>query len=62
MLSPANIVPIDDRGTVKPVGPHVMFYAPYLTDADLGGGDDSPVFVIGPGTPGAYAIVMLEGE
>ncbi len=59
MLSPANIVPIDDRGTVQPVGPHVMFYAPYLTDADLGGGGDSPVFVINPGTPGAYAIVML---
>ncbi len=59
MLSPANIVPIDERGTVKPVGPHVMFYVPYLRDVDLGGGDDSPIFVINPGTPEAYAIVML---
>jgi hypothetical protein len=35
MLSTENLVP-DNKGGVRPFPPHVMFYAPYLTNADLG--------------------------
>jgi hypothetical protein len=62
MLSPENRVPVDDRGTIAPYRPHVMFYVPYLTNEDLGsqpGEPGSPVFVINEGTPGAYAIVPV---
>lgn len=62
MLSRENRVPIDDKGTVAPYRPHVMFYVPYLTNADLGGSPGAPgapVFVINEGTPGAYAIVPV---
>jgi len=62
MLSPENRVPIDEEGkTVIPFPPHLMFYVPYLTNADLGsdGAPDAPVFVIAEGTPGAYAIVPV---
>lgn len=62
MLSPDNRVPIDDEGSqIIPFRPHLMFYVPYLTNADLGsdGGPDSPLFVIAEGTPGAYAIVPV---
>jgi len=65
MLSPDNRVPIDETGeTIVPFRPHVMFYVPYLTDADLGsdGGSGSPVFVVNPGAPGAYAIVPVPSE
>jgi hypothetical protein len=62
MLSPENRVPIDDEGSeIIPYRPHLMFYVPYLTNADLGsdGAPGAPVFVIGEGTPGAYAIVPV---
>jgi len=62
MLSPENRVPIDREGTkIVPFRPHLMFYVPYLTDADLGsdGSPASPVFVVAPGRPGAYAIVPV---
>jgi len=62
MLSPENRVPVDDRGTIAPYRPHVMFYVPYLTNDDLGaraGEPGSPVFVINEGAPGAYAIVPV---
>ena len=36
MLSPRNHVPIGPD-TVIPYGPHLMFYAPHLSDADVGG-------------------------
>jgi hypothetical protein len=35
MLSTENVVP-DDKGVVAPFPPHVMFYAPYMTNSDLG--------------------------
>ena len=61
MLSAKNRVPVGpDR--VIPYGPHLMFYAPYLTDADLGGdpsGETSPLFVINEGKPGGYVIVPV---
>jgi hypothetical protein len=65
MLSPENRVPIDEEGTqIIPYRPHLMFYVPYLTNADLGsdGGPGSPVFVIHEGTPYAYAIVPVPAE
>ena len=60
MLSENNRVPVGpDR--VVPYRPHVMFYAPYLTNADVGGDmrGGSPVFVINEGKPGAYVIVPV---
>jgi hypothetical protein len=35
MLSTQNLVP-NEKGIVVPFPPHVMFYAPYLTNAELG--------------------------
>jgi hypothetical protein len=59
MLSPRNRVPVDAQGSVRPYRPHVMIYAPYLHDRDLGSGEGSPVFMINPGEPGAYLIVPV---
>ena len=61
MLSTENIVTIDEeKGIVAPFPPHVMFYAPYLTNADLGsdGKPTGPAFVAGEG-PHALIIVPL---
>jgi hypothetical protein len=61
MLSTENVVP-DDRGVVGHFPPHVMFYAPYLTNAELGSGGQSaggPAFVAGEGTPFALIIVPV---
>jgi hypothetical protein len=65
MLSKENRVPVDENGsTIIPYRPHVMFYAPYLTNRDLGAEPmgDSPVFVIAEGTPHAYVIVPVPEE
>ena len=61
MLSTENLVPVDDKGTIGHFPPHVMFYGPYLTNADLGsdGSPTSPAFVAGEGTPHALIIVPL---
>ena len=59
MLSTENLVP-DDKGQVIHFPPHVMFYAPYLTNADFGSGGPAsggPLFVVGEGTPHALVIV-----
>ncbi len=65
MLSTQNRVP-NARGVVTPFPPHVMFYAPHLTNAELGvddrhlGADGNPVgpaFVAAEGTP--YALVIV---
>jgi hypothetical protein len=61
MLSTENRTP-DDKGVVVPFPPHVMFYAPYLTNADLGSDGQhggGPTFVAGEGTPSALIIVPL---
>jgi hypothetical protein len=61
MLSMQNAVP-DDNGVVAHFPPHVMFYAPYLTNADLGSdgqGAGGPLFVAGEGTPFALVIVPV---
>ena len=60
MLSCENHVPIDDTGSrIIHYQPHFMFYSPYLTDADIGGGsqDRWMPFVIAAGGPGAMIIV-----
>ena len=59
MLSTENLVP-DDNGVVAPFPPHLMFYAPYLNNADLGSEGQAgggPAFVAGAGTP--YALIIV---
>jgi hypothetical protein len=59
MLSTENLVP-DDKGVVASFPPHVMFYGPYLTNADLssdGQAGGGPAFVAGEGTP--YALIIV---
>lgn len=58
MLSTENIVPVGN-GKVKPYPPHVMFYGPYMTNADIGstGKPDVLPFVVGGGSPHALIIV-----
>jgi len=60
MLSTENLTP-NEKGIVAPFPPHVMFYGPYLTNADLGsdGNPAGPVFVAGEGTPHALIIVPI---
>ena len=51
-------------GVVAPFPPHVMFYAPYLTNADLGSEGQAgggPAFVAAAGTPYALIIVPVGG-
>jgi hypothetical protein len=66
MLSKENLTP-NAKGGVVPFPGHLMFYAPYLTNADLGldgtlGPDGNPVgpaFVAGEGSPHALIIVPV---
>ncbi|HZF38585.1 MAG TPA: hypothetical protein VE715_07165 [Blastocatellia bacterium] len=60
MLSTENLTP-NEKGIVEPFPPHVMFYGPYLTNADIGsdGSYGGPVFIVGEGTPHALIIVPL---
>jgi len=66
MLSTENFTP-NAKGEVVHFPPHVMFYAPYLTNADLGlggplgpdGNPEGPAFVAGEGTPQALIIVPV---
>ena len=67
MLSTENLVP-NEKGVVVPFPPHVMFYAPYLTNSEVGvdrtdlGPDGNPnaaAFVAGEGTPHALIIVPV---
>jgi len=67
MLSTETLTP-NEQGVIGPYPPHVMFYAPYLTNADLGvdrtnlGPDGNPIgpaFVVLEGTPHALIIVPI---
>jgi hypothetical protein len=64
MLSTENLVPTD-KGVVEPFPPHVMFYVPYLTNAELGaylgpdGNPAGPAFVAREGTRDATIIVTV---
>ncbi len=62
MLSPHNVVTIDEeKGVAVPFQPHLMFYAPNLSSADLGsdGSPTSPLFVVDERTPHALMIVPV---
>jgi hypothetical protein len=66
MLSTENLVP-NEKGVVVPYPPHIMIYAPYLTNADIGVGPDlgpdgnfvGPAIVAVEGTPQALIIVPV---
>lgn len=66
MLSPFTRFFNPLTGTVEDGHPHVMFYAPYLRNADIGSpgeggpGDGSLPFVIQEGTPEAWLVVPVE--
>src|SRR6266699_2404917 len=58
MLSTENVVP-DDNGVIAPFPPHVMFYAPFMTNAEIGSEGQAaggPAFVAAQGTP--YALII----
>ena len=67
MLSTENLVP-NFKGGVSPYPPHVMFFAPGMTNADLGadvtvgpsGNPSAAAFVVNEGTPQAIIIVPVE--
>src|SRR5262249_38482645 len=62
MMSSHNVVTIDeDKGVAAPFPPHLMFYAPNLSSADLGsdGTPMSPLFVVDEKTPHALMIVAV---
>jgi hypothetical protein len=59
MLSSENRLLNPATGKVVDGPPHLMFYAPYLTNADVGYAPGSPVFVIDEGTPEALMIVFV---
>jgi hypothetical protein len=60
MLSTEILTP-NDKGVIEPFPPHVMFYGPYLTNADIGsdGSHGGPAFIVGEGAPHALIIVPL---
>jgi hypothetical protein len=58
----------NSKGEITPFPPHVMFYAPYLSNADIGvdnsklgadGNPEGPAFVAAEGTPFALVIVPV---
>ncbi len=59
MVSTENVVP-DDNGVIAPFPPHVMFYAPFLTNTEIGSEGQAaggPAFVAAQGTP--YALIIV---
>jgi hypothetical protein len=58
MLSTENVVP-NEHGVIAHFPPHLMFYAPFMTNADIGseGQGGGPVFVAAQGTP--YALIIV---
>ena len=58
MLSPATYMM--DSGKLKRTPPHTMFYAPFLTNTDIGGVMGRTAFVDHPGPHGM--IIVLAGE
>jgi hypothetical protein len=66
MLSTKNFTP-NAKGDIIHFPPHVMFYAPYMTNAELGldgplgpdGNPDGPAFVAAEGSPLALIIVPV---
>jgi len=58
MLSPATYML--HSGKLVAIPPHTMFYAPYLTNADIGGEPGKTAFVDRPGPNGM--IIVLAGQ
>ena len=58
MLSPATYMM--EKGKLTRTPPHTMFYAPFLTDADIGGLMGRTAFVDRPGPHGM--IIVLAGQ
>jgi len=61
MLSTQNGA-VDEKGFVaKPFPPHVMFYAPYIKNAEIGsdGKPGGTAFIVGKGKPHAFIIVPV---
>jgi len=67
MLSPATRFYNPETGKVEPGHPHVMFYAPYLRNENIGSPGEFGVtgtgmpFVIEEGSPDAYIVVLVGG-
>src|SRR5262249_21300550 len=62
MLSTHNVVTIDEeKGVAVPFPPHLLFYAPGMTNADIGsdGSPQSSVFVVDEKSPHALMIVPM---
>jgi len=59
MLSPATYM-MNAAGKLARTPPHTMFYAPFLTDADIGGIMGKTAFVDRPGPHGM--IIVLAGQ
>ena len=60
MLSPATY--LLQAGKLARTFPHVMFYAPYLTDADIGGVMGKSAFVDRPGAHGMIIVPAGQKE
>jgi hypothetical protein len=66
MLSPENRL-VNEKGEIVPFPPHVMVYAPYLTNAEIGVGRElgpdgnlvGPATVLFEGTPDAMIIIPI---
>src|SRR5262245_13621991 len=57
MLSPHNYVSDPGRKQVIHFPGHLMFYAPYATEKEIGTGPGAP-FIVAPGTPHALLVVV----
>ena len=57
MLSNNNYVFDPERGKIIHFPGHLMFYAPYATQKDVGSGPGAP-YIVAPGTPHALMIVV----
>jgi hypothetical protein len=60
MMSDKGFLFVAGANKMVPIPPHLMFYAPYVTDKDIGSppGARNMPRVIRPGKPDAYIIVM----
>ena len=61
MLSAHNYVFDPERKQVIHFPGHLMFYAPFATEKDIGSGPGAP-YIVAPGTPHALMIVIPAGE
>jgi hypothetical protein len=62
MLSPATYMLNEGGRLTRYIPPHVMFYAPYLTDADIGGVMGKSAFVDRPGPHGMIIVAAGREE